>query len=494
MAAQRPKAQDSTAQDASSHRPLPSVGMPLLRDERRASRWRSFVGAAGIVIVLTLLLAAKLWWRGEDGTAPDPTPERQAASLVRHQATAGASGQTTLTSTSAKPHLEAEGNAELPPAARVTQHRFGRARTFREALRGLGLSKEDTAAVEGALAKVFDFRRCRPQDKLALGYDVGGALRYFRYDGDPRLYYVAQRGKDGSWSGREVRVPVRVREVARAGRVEASLGDALLRAGYRHALVGMLVSMFAGRVHFASQARKGDTFRLIVSEEHLAGHFHRYRRVESVEYRGAQVGTLRAYWFAPKGGRGRYYNDEGRALHGSWLETPLRYDRITSRFDPHRRHPILKRVVPHNGVDFAAAIGTPVWAAAHGRVRFAGKRGANGNLVVIDHQGGYQSAYAHLSRIAGGIRAGTRVKARQVIGAVGNTGRSTGPHLHFGLKRGSRFVDPLTVLHRPGPLLPVAHRARFSRLRRRRLRQMRALKVRQSTTVAHVTRKPSDER
>jgi murein DD-endopeptidase MepM/ murein hydrolase activator NlpD len=137
-------------------------------------------------------------------------------------------------------------------------------------------------------------------------------------------------------------------------------------------------------------------------------------------------------------------------MQGGWLRTPLRYDRLSSKFNPRRFHPILKRTVPHLGVDYAASTGTPVWAAAEGRVTFAGRKGPNGNLVVVRHSGGFETAYAHLHRIKGGIRRGTFVKQRELIGFVGSTGRSTGPHLHFGLKKYSRFIDPLTELNGPG--------------------------------------------
>jgi len=137
-------------------------------------------------------------------------------------------------------------------------------------------------------------------------------------------------------------------------------------------------------------------------------------------------------------------------MQGGWLRTPLRYDRLSSRFNPRRFHPILKRTMPHLGVDYAAATGTPVWAAADGRVTSAGRKGPNGNLVVIRHGGGFETAYAHLHRIKSGIRPGTYVKQRELIGFVGSTGRSTGPHLHFGLKKYTRSIDPLTELNGPG--------------------------------------------
>jgi hypothetical protein len=124
-------------------------------------------------------------------------------------------------------------------------------------------------------------------------------------------------------------------------------------------------------------------------------------------------------------------------------------------------HPVLRRLMPHNGIDFAAGTGTPVWAAADGEVTFVGERGPNGNLVSIRHEGGWETAYAHLSRFASGLRAGARVEQRDVIGYVGSTGRSTGPHLHFGLRRAGRWVDPASQLNGPGRPLPGGLMPRF---------------------------------
>ena len=124
-------------------------------------------------------------------------------------------------------------------------------------------------------------------------------------------------------------------------------------------------------------------------------------------------------------------------------------------------HPILRRVVPHNGVDYAASTGTPVWAAAEGTVTFAGVRGANGNLVSIEHADGYSTHYAHLHRITPGITRGVEVQQRQRIGQVGSTGRSTGPHLHFGLKRRGRFIDPIPEINGPGRPMPAPDLRRY---------------------------------
>jgi murein DD-endopeptidase MepM/ murein hydrolase activator NlpD len=140
---------------------------------------------------------------------------------------------------------------------------------------------------------------------------------------------------------------------------------------------------------------------------------------------------------------------------------------VTSRFNPKRRHPILKRIKPHNGTDFGAAIGTPVLASASGRVSFVGKAGPNGNMIRLQHSGGYETGYSHLSRFAKGLKVGARVDQRQTIGYVGSTGRSTGPHLHFSAKRQDRFIDPESLSLDALSPLAAAERQLLSQLRQR---------------------------
>ena len=143
---------------------------------------------------------------------------------------------------------------------------------------------------------------------------------------------------------------------------------------------------------------------------------------------------------------GRYYDERGKELESFFLQRPLRRSRITSRFTLRRWHPVLRRYRAHLGVDFGARRGTPVMAAGSGKVVFAGRKGGYGNVVIIYHGSGYKTLYAHLSKFRRGIRRGKRVKQGQVIGYVGSTGLSTGPHLHFGLYKNNRPINPLRVV------------------------------------------------
>ena len=313
-------------------------------------------------------------------------------------------------------------------------------------------------------------------DVVVLAVDVvgeraaDGELRRFEYRASTSQVYEAHRDAGGDLVGSQVEIPVEHIRVLRGGTIRASLGGALEAAGLGRTLVGVFVETFEREVNFNTDTRAGDTFRIIVEEERIAGEFQRYGTVHAVEVRGQRLGERQAFYFAPREGLEDFYDETGRAVHGGWLRTPLRYDHISSPFDPRRRHPILNRIVPHNGVDYAAGSGTPVWAAADGVITFRGDRGANGNLVSLRHANGYETHYAHLSRFASGQSVNDRVEQRDLIGYVGTTGRSTGPHLHFGLKRNGRFVDPQAELNGPGRMMPAAFLGRY----RRHVRELQA--------------------
>ncbi len=476
------------------HRPLPSVNMPLLREQVQASRTRKLVAAVlSMGTIGAVALAATLSRDEDDVIATDTAP---ATPDTAEDPAIGAAPSAYAEATPGEPAPSAAAPDEAPAVApaeaaplttTATERRmteFGPARSFRHALVAAGLGRDECAALETALASAMDFRRCRPDDRMFVERDAAGTLVRFEYHPNNLEYVVARRTAEGTFVAERVERPVDRIRIARAGRVESSIGDALERAGLGRSLVGVFVDVFGARANFNTDTRVGDTFRIVVDEERLDGELLRYGTAYALEYDGARTGTLRAFYFETSPGEGDYYDETGRSLHGSWLRTPCRYDHISSPFDPHRLHPILRRVQPHNGVDYAAGTGTPVYAAAAGVVTWAGPKGPNGNLVAIRHDGGYQTFYAHLHRIEPGITRGTTVRQRQPIGQVGTTGRSTGPHLHFGLKRGAAFVDPQAVINGPGRMLASGHMAAFRRVQRALARELESLSIRRSPPVA----------
>ncbi len=226
-----------------------------------------------------------------------------------------------------------------------------------------------------------------------------------------------------------------------------------------------------------SDLRAGTRLRIVATEERIEGAFVGYAPIDAVEYTPVGKPAIRVYWYA-KGSatdphhhaHGGYYDTQGRQpYHGAW-RSPVPMARISSRFNPNRMHPVLHVVMPHNGIDFAAPPGTPVYAASSGTIRSVGDSGPCGNMVQIEHGGGLISAYCHLSRFAS-ISVGEHVETRQLIGYVGQTGRATGPHLHFAVKRQSasgieQFIDPMTMKLDGVRIVPPRLRGDFDDLRK----------------------------
>jgi murein DD-endopeptidase MepM/ murein hydrolase activator NlpD len=477
---------------------LPSVGMALLPHEVRAARARNaliaasaaaaLIGGVAVVAVPRVLewtkqaapVATQSGWPSEQGrgvNAPSVLLASGDAGAAMAEkpvevAVLDAPPSAILEAVPANDAIAPDGIEPAPSTdtyalpsdglvASRTVKPFGSARGFRDAVVRGGANGDDAYAITDALSKLVNFRRCKPEDELAFERDGNNQLIGFEYRAGMIERYRADRGMNGKFAGSKIEVPVEYRRVARGGYVSDSLGRAVEGLGLGSSLASAFVEAFEGKIDFKKQTRAGDTFRLVVDEQIVEGKSLGYGPVLAVEYKGERCGQVTAYWYEPAGEPGDFYDETGRALHGGWLRTPLRYDHISSPFDPKRRHPILRKIMPHHGVDYAAAPGTTVWAAADGVVTFAGNRGPNGNLVSIKHPGGYETHYAHLLRIARGMKPGVAVKQRQPIGAVGSTGRSTGPHLHFALKRSGKFIDPVKQLNGPGKQMAAAHLPEF---------------------------------
>lgn len=315
-------------------------------------------------------------------------------------------------------------------------------------------------AVVAGLRGVLDFRRCREGDSFNLWKTPRGKLLRFSYRParQPEVSFLLER-REGKLTGRrEVeRLEVSVEPIAI--QVEGSLYQSLEAAGERPALVMLIVDIFAWDIDFYTDTRRGDVIRLLVEKHHLDGKFLRYGRILAAEYRGF-VGVHRAFRFAVREGEDGYFDEDGGSLRKAFLKSPLKFVRITSGYGQ-RVHPILGYSAMHAGIDFGAPVGTPVWAPGDGTVLFAGYKGANGNLVMLRHANGYETAFAHLQAIAREVRPGGRVRQKQVIGWVGSTGMSTGPHLHYAMRKNGTLINPLTQKFPPADPVPPARLAEY---------------------------------
>jgi murein DD-endopeptidase MepM/ murein hydrolase activator NlpD len=363
-----------------------------------------------------------------------------------------------------EPERIVQGEAPVPLQRAETEIRRGEPLDL--ALRRLELPPAERARAAAALATEIDLRRILPGERVEVARDGEGRLRELALERDV-LHRVLARFEDGADPVVELveREPDVSVQCIR-GTLDSSLYESVLAAGADANLVMRYADLLAWQVDFLTEPRPGDRFRILVEKERLGDEELGFGKILAAEYRGARA-TARAMRYVNDAGELDWYDDRGHSVRRAFLKSPLNYRRISSRFSAHRRHPILKTVRPHWGVDYAAPVGTPVSALGSGVVTFAGRKGGYGKYVEVRHSSTYTTCYGHLSRFARGVRRGARIEQGQVIAYVGSTGLSTGPHLDFRVKKNGRFVDPLRVESPPGRRVAGAELARFAARRDR---------------------------
>jgi murein DD-endopeptidase MepM/ murein hydrolase activator NlpD len=205
-----------------------------------------------------------------------------------------------------------------------------------------------------------------------------------------------------------------------------------------------MVDALESELDFHRDLQRGDSFRVIYEALHASGEYVRPGRLLAVEFINAGQ-RFEAYWYADGSRHGGYYALDGRSTKRGFLRSPLEYTRVSSGFSRSRTHPVFGYDAAHRGVDYSAPAGTKVRSVAAGTVKFAGRQNGYGNMVEIQHDSRHATLYAHLQKIAPGVRAGARIGQGDLVGHVGMTGWATGPHLHFELKRNGGQVNPLTA-------------------------------------------------
>jgi len=324
--------------------------------------------------------------------------------------------------------------------------------TVARVLDRLGIAAADVAEVVAVLADrvrldrlpigqalIVKLQRLHEEEKATVL--VGLSIRP-----EPQRAFTIERDDDGGYSLEEEVFAATPKLQRASGEVDGSVIGSAEAAGVPHGPLAEMLRAFSWDVNFQHDIKPGDRFDVLVERAWTSdGRPVDDGRVLWAEITtGGGAETYSIYRFKPRDGEEFFYNGEGESVVKALLRTPLNMSRISSRFGL-RRHPVLRFTRLHSGVDFAAPPGTPILAAGAGHVIEAGRFGGYGNWVKIAHDGGLATGYAHMSRIAPGVKRSARVRQGQVIGYVGSTGLSTGPHLHFELHRGGRPIDPLTM-------------------------------------------------
>ena len=332
--------------------------------------------------------------------------------------------------------------------------------TIAEILHRFGFTAQQIYSLTQCPDSIFDVRKIRPGQACALVTEKDSAATpcYFIYEESPKTYITFDlRNKYHATRNNK---PVEWRESEVAGIVNSSLWVSMQESGTSPLLAVEMSHIFGWSVDFFG-IQKGDEYRLIYEQEHVEDTPLNNYRIVAASFR-ASDSTIYAIPYTQENEE-LFYNIDGNSLEGAFLKAPLDYYRISSRFSNSRFHPVLRRYRAHHGVDYAAPTGTPVYAIGSGKVvAKAFQAGGGGNYVKIKHNGTYTSTYMHLSRFAKGLKVGDFVKQKQVIGYVGSTGISTGPHLDFRVHENGKPINPLTIKSQPKKPISDSCRAEFN--------------------------------
>ena len=327
---------------------------------------------------------------------------------------------------------------------------------FSTLLTSLGLSAGEAYNLTQACGEVFDVRTLRVGNTYKAYYSQ--RLEYLVYDRDrtSQIIFQCQPPYEVSIYEKPITVEQRYADVT----ISNSLWVDMTDAGVSPNLILSLSDIYAWTVDFFG-LQKGDRFRVLYDEKMCDGEVI---SVDTVRYAvfTHNGSDLPAVMYNQKDGGNIYWNEKGESMRKAFLKAPLHYSRISSGFSNARRHPVTRKVQPHYGVDYAAPAGTPVMSIGDGVVTSAKYEGAGGNVVRIKHNSVYSTAYLHLSKYAKGLKAGQRVRQGEVIGYVGSTGRSTGPHLDFRVWKNGSPINPLKMDSPPAEPLNGEHKDAFN--------------------------------
>ena len=318
----------------------------------------------------------------------------------------------------------------------------------------------------------FPFRRCIPGDtvRVVLCDDTLVTFSYIR--SYTEKYYVTRCENFYTVAMKYPYIDT-IRSLL-AGEISSTLYETVLELGETPNLVFRFADVFAWEIDFVTETQNGDSFYVYVEKTFCDSQFIGYGNIIITRYAG-NVGDYYGIYFCDPEGHEDYYNLKGESLRKSLLKSPLRYSYISSYFSKKRFHPILKVWRPHHGLDYSAPTGTPVASIGAGVVTYKGWKGGYGNLVEIKHMNNFRTRYGHLSKFAKGLYKGKHVTMGELIGYVGSTGLSTGPHLHFELHRNGVAINPLKVNLPRAPAVKKEYLSDYEQLRDSLIRQIEEL-------------------
>lgn len=310
-------------------------------------------------------------------------------------------------------------------------------------LLNLEIPQDKVAEITSRFSRMFNLRKSQPGDTFQVFLGPDENIVAFEYTtGDWKRYRLDHDGDRYVESVKEVGLEREVQSVS--GKIETNLWDALAPLLPDMEVFFDMADIFGWDIDFLTEPRIGDSFKIVFEVFHNDSIFVKTGNILAAEY-VLNGEPHRAFLYVDPDGRRDYYDENGYSLRKALLKSPLNYRRISSKFSYKRLHPIYQIFRPHLGVDYAAALGTPIVAAGEGYVLFRGKKKGFGNYLEIKHGNNMVTCYGHLGNFAKGITKGRHVVQGQVIGYVGNTGESTGPHLDYRIRKNGKYINPLKM-------------------------------------------------
>lgn len=312
-----------------------------------------------------------------------------------------------------------------------------------------------------AARRVFSLRSFREGQRYVVVTDPeSGRVKRFEYEIDGQRRLVVEGNETPEARVEPIEYVTLL--VTAEGVIDDNLFQAVADIGESPQLALYIAEIFGSEINFIRDVQEGDSFRVLMEKRYREGEYKGYGRMLAASFTNKDK-TYEAFLFRDGRGRAQHYNSKGENLHKTLLQAPLAFTRLTSRFTHNRLHPILGTRRDHLGVDYAAPTGTPVRAVGEGVVIKRGWAGGYGNQIIIRHTAGLESLYAHLSGYARGLKQGQRVRQGQVIGFVGSTGLSTGPHLDFRLRQNGTFINPIKAINPRGAPVSRNNMANFGK-------------------------------
>ena len=332
--------------------------------------------------------------------------------------------------------------------------------SFDQAMKRLKISGTIRNNIIKGFASSLDFKMLQPEDRFTIILDQDNSIANATYESGLLNSHLLKRNEEGKYWATRQAVPLQYRIERLTGVIDSSLYAAFSKLGEEPKLIHAYADIFASKIDFNTETRAGDKFELMVEKYYKSDVFVGYGKILVARYQKQKV-EYQGYHFVSENTPAGYFDQNGEAL-GTWfIRSPIPFGRVTSRFTMRRKHPIDGVVRPHLGVDLAASRGTPIMATAEGKVEYVGRKGGFGKTVILRHHGGYKTYYGHLNGYKKGLKKGSTVQQKDIIGYVGSTGISTGPHLDYRIQYNGVFRNPFGIKFKAKTILQDERLALF---------------------------------